>query len=105
MPSFRSYTYGIIFLLTLITGRHYNVITFLRDHYNTDHVKCYRKLDNESKRLQKTELDLLFLRKCKVYNVMPKFLRFKLYKKSLNSSVFYKEWQVKLLDLEIAEKD
>ena len=104
MPSFRSFTYGIIFLLTLITGRHYNVIAFLRDHYNPDHVKCYRQLENESKRLQKTELDLLFLRKCKVYNVMPKFLRFKLYKKSLNSSGFYKEWQAKLLDLEIAEK-
>ena len=104
MPSFRSYAYGIIFLLALIAGRHYNIIAYLRDRYDTNHVKYYRKVEDKSKQLQKTELDLLFLKKCKIYNVIPKFLRFKLYKKSLNSSVFYKEWQVKLLDLEITEK-
>ena len=37
----------------------------------------------------------------KTYNVIPKFLRFKLYKRSLRSASFYRSWQAKLLNYEI----
>ena len=36
---------------------------------------------------------------------MPKFLRFKLHRKALYSSQFYKSWMIKLLDKEIREKE
>jgi len=49
----------------------------------------------------KTTLDLDFLNKCKTYNIIPKFLRFKLYKQCLRSSHFYKSTQIKLLNYEI----
>ena len=55
-------------------------------------------------KLRKCELDLEFLIKCKTYNVFPKFLRFKLYKRSLTSSSFYKSRQTKLLSYEINSK-
>jgi len=42
--------------------------------------------------------------KCKTYGVLPKFLRFKLYKRSLQNTNFYKSWQNKLLNKEISFK-
>ena len=40
-----------------------------------------------------------------MYDTIPKFLRFKLYRKSLHNSVLYRKWQGKLLDLEIRTKE
>lgn len=56
------------------------------------------------KKKEKCDLDLDFLLTCKAYAIFPKFLRFKLYKKTLHSSKFYKSWQNKLLDEEIQFK-
>ena len=59
-----------------------------------------KKLFNKKKHV-KACLDVEFLIKCKTFNVIPKFLRFKLYKKSLRSASFYRSWQTKLLNYEI----
>ena len=56
------------------------------------------------KKLSKAELDLEFLKTCKTYDIYPKFLRFKLYKKSLHSSTTYKKFQSELLDNELRLK-
>ena len=37
------------------------------------------------------------LKLCKTYNVIPKFLRFKLHKRSLRSASFYRPWQLTCL--------
>ena len=42
--------------------------------------------------------------KCKIYNIFPKFLRFKLYKRCLQKTNFYKPWQAKLLICETNSK-
>ena len=81
-----------------------NFFNFLREQYDEQHVKIYRKLISDSKKLEKVKLDLDFLLKCKTYDVTPKFLRFKLYKKSLHAQQFYKSWLVKLLNFEISFK-
>ena len=55
-------------------------------------------------KLSKLEFDLHFLQKCKIYNIFPKFLRFKLHKRTLQTWNFYKSWQAKLLLYEIKIK-
>ena len=56
------------------------------------------------KKCKKCALDLEFLETCKAYEITPKFVRFKLHKKSLHSTDFYQSWQFKLLDCEISSK-
>ena len=51
--------------------------------------------------MEKCTLDLDFLIVCKAYNIFPKFLKFKLYKRCLHRKKFYKDWQSKLLNNEI----
>ena len=46
----------------------------------------------------------MFLSKCKAYEVLPKFLYFKLYRKNLLNSKLYRKWQFKLLSVEIDAK-
>ena len=96
-------TLVLLFLLRLRFGINtiYDVIR--RNH---DHVvlrQFYRLLDTQKKYL-KCQLDIDFLIKCKTYNIFPKFLKFKLYKKCLQQSKFYKSWQMKLLNEEIKYK-
>ena len=45
-----------------------------------------------------------FLIRCKTYDVVPRFMRFKLYRKCLHNSEFYKECLSKLMKREIAFK-
>ena len=73
----------------------------IRSRYGDNGVQLYRAFEKSSRSLEKNKLDLDFLTKCKVYNIFPKFLRFKLYKRSLQTSKFYKAWQSKLLVHEI----
>ena len=54
--------------------------------------------------MEKTNLEIQFLTKCKTYDILPRFLRFKLYRKSLHSNEFHKSWQIKILDHEFFEK-
>ena len=81
-----------------------NFIQHLKSCYGTEGVKLYRKLEECEKKKIKTDLDIKFLETCKCQNIIPKFLRFKLHKKSLHNSRFYNGWQHKLLIREIQEK-
>ena len=76
----------------------------LKTKYEQDVYKCFCEYEKASQKLLKVTLDLEFLKKCKVFGVFPKFLRFKLYKRSLQNSYFYKTWQNKLLVKEIQDK-
>ena len=72
------------------------IIPHLSNKYGKDGY--YRKLLDANRKLEKSKLDLEFPVKCNTYNTMPKFLRFKLYRKSLHDTSLYKSWQHKLLD-------
>ena len=95
----------LTFIATLFRQTNPNIIRFLQDQYENLDLTLYRRLETASKKLAKNKLDLLFLRRCKTYDIIPKFLRFKLHRKSLCASKFYKSWQIKLLDLEISDKN
>ena len=92
------------FIFKLLKSKNFNLPAYLQEYYGNDSAKSYYSIISDSKKLEKSKLDLDFLLKCKTYDVIPKFLRFKLYKKSLHSSQFYKSWQIKLLTFEISSK-
>ena len=104
MKSFKSLVFVLIFILNLLKTRSTNFIEHVRNCYGGDGIRLYRKLCDASRKVTKTKLDIEFLQKCKIYNICPKFLKFKLYKKSLNSAAFYKAWQFKLLINELKSK-
>ena len=95
---------ALLFLIRLWCLSHNNVLEYLRNKHGLNSYISYRKWANCTKKLTKAELDLNFLQKCKIYQVTPKFLRFKLHRKSLKSANFYKKWQDKLLTYEIKTK-
>ena len=90
-----------LLLLHLSKERLFDVIK--RDNGRCTLKSCLAYINNLKKE-EKCKLDIDFLVSCKTYEIFPKFLRFKLYKKSLHSSSFYKSWQNKLLDQEIQFK-
>ena len=79
-------------------------VNLIRERYGQDGIRLFHQIEDNRRKLEKLLLDRDFLIKCKIYNVFPKFLRFKLYKGSLENSKFYKSWQTKLLNNEINEK-
>ena len=81
-----------------------NVAEFIQSKYGAEVKQKYWKFQNSFKKLRKVELDIEYLQICKAQNIIPKFLRFKLYRKSLKSSSFYQAWQHKLLNHELNSK-
>ena len=74
-----------------------------RNHGSRCRKLVFRCIDLK-KKLAKCELDIDFLKTCKTYHIFPKFLRFKLYRKSLQTSEAYKKFQNDLLDNELSSK-
>ena len=101
---FDKYVFAIFFILKLCSGTNFSIINYIRRNYGEEESTLYRKFENSSRKLQKSQLDINFLLKCKIYNIFPKFLRFKLHRKSILSSDFYRSWQMKLLNNEIRFK-
>jgi len=97
-----------LFALSFIVNLRFEQLPDFKSHvsttYGEDGVRIFRNYFNTLKKLEKCKLDLQFLTKCKVYNVLPKFIRFKLYRRSLQTTKFYKSWQTKLLNTEIKFK-
>ena len=96
--------FSVIFAIKIWTASK-NPIDYLNKKYGPNLVQVVRKYKNTLLKSTKCELDRIFLENCKVNDVTPKFLRFKLYRKSLSSSSFYKSWQKKLLVYEIKSKE
>lgn len=94
-------TLNFILLLIPSKERLYDII--VRDHGRRRLKDVFNYISTEKKK-EKANLDLKFLLTCKTYNIFPKFLRFKLYKKSLHNRAFYRSWQNQLLDEEIKFK-
>ena len=94
----------LLFLLRIRFPRHEPISRTITRRYGPQALRTVRQLEKNSLKLEKNNCDLVFLKTCKAYNVMPKFLRFKLYNKRLHDSQLYKSWQCKLLNLEINSK-
>ena len=104
MTKFKVVVLAVCFLLRLLKLQPNFILDYVKSRYGLDGVRKFRSCENSSRKLEKSKLDAEFLVKCKVYNITPKFLRFKLYRKCLHSSNFYKSWQSKLLSYELSSK-
>ena len=104
VKSFKVVSLTILFVVSLLKSSVPDITKYLQSHYGYPGLKVYRKFLNECRKLEKRKLDLLFLINSKTYDIIPKFLRFKVYRKSLHAQQFYMSWRIKLLDLEISDK-
>ena len=94
----------ILFLLRLRFPANQPLSSTILRRYGHPVLLVFRKCEKLCIRVNKLKCDLEFLEICKAYEAIPRFLRFKLYKKNLYDSKLYKSWQFKLLDLEIKNK-
>ena len=78
-----------------------NVIGYIRRKYDASVLYNYRRLESSTRRLRKAQLDYDFLLYCKMGNIIPNFVKFKLYRSSLYNTDFYKDATMSLLELEI----
>ena len=98
---FVSVCLSVLFIIKLWSGSNQNLDEYVLKKYGGEKLKYVRKLIQLEKRLAKVHLDLDFLLKCNAFNIIPKFLRFKLHRKALQSASFYRKWQNELLITEI----
>ena len=94
---------ALSFILKLVRVPN-NFSNFIISRYGEPAFKLFRKFETTNLKLTKSQQDVKYLTNCKAHSVIPKFLRFKLYRKSLQSSNFYSSWQNKLLINEIRFK-
>ena len=91
----------VLFLLRVRLRGFNSFHSLIRGRYGGDLLTTCRSLEKITKRLRKAELDLDFLLYCRLNQVIPNFVKFKLYKSSLYNTPFYDEATKKLLDMEI----
>ena len=97
--------FSILFILNLRRSRCPNLPVYLRNKYGQATLRTYRHLETALKRSQKAQLDLDFLLYCRLNNITPNFVKFKVYRASLYHSEFYHEATRQLLDIEIKSKE
>src|SRR5215469_13111940 len=95
----------LLFIYKLKFHKPINFYNYIRSKYGQDGIKNIRTKEKLTKKLKKIELDIDFLNKCKAYNVIPKFIKFKLYTNRLYHSKIYKGFLFKLLNDEILFKN
>jgi hypothetical protein len=78
---------------------------YIRRKYDASVLTSHRQLESKIRKWKKAELDLNFLLTCKLNNVTPHFLKFKIYKRSLYNSDFYHDAVLSLLNHEISCKE
>ena len=96
---------AILFLLKLKLCSTTNIATYIRRKYSDESLRVYRRLQSTFTRQRKAELDLDFLQYCKMNDMTPNFVKFKLYRKDLYSSEFYRSSTFQLLEIEIKSKE
>ena len=95
----------LLFLLHVRLARCHNFPEYLWVRYGNQTLPSYRGLGTSLKKQRKAELDSEFLLYCQINNVIPNFIKFKLYRESLHHSVLYKDTTAKLLEMEILYKE
>lgn len=94
----------ILFILKLKLTRSENTFSYIRRQYDGSTLRLYRRLESSKKKWKKAQMDHDFLLYCKMSNIVPNFIKFKLYRSSLYHSDFYKSATLSLLDIEIKHK-
>ena len=97
-------TIVLSFILKIRFPQTKSIANIIRHRYDEQTLHKLRQYEKHSKRLIKNRADQRFLHACKAYDVVPKFLRFKLYKDNLYPTDLYRNYQRTLLDNEITDK-
>ena len=98
------YLFATLFLLYLRLARRETIGDYLRRKYDVATLQSFRRLESASRKLKKAQLDEDFLLYCSLNNIVPNFVKFKLYRASLYDSDFYTAACRSLLDLEMKHK-
>ena len=98
-------TYVLLFILKLRFPRNVPFTTTFINRYGTTVLSLYRKFEKFDFKVRKTQLDIQFLQKCKAHGITPKFLNFKVYNVRIKKTLTYKQFQFKLLNFELNEKN
>ena len=91
----------VAFLIKLRFPNGKPLSSIILQRYGRDTLTCYRTIEKTSEQMIKALHHIKFLNTCKLYDLTPKFLRFKLYNQNLHSSDHYRTYQRILLDKEI----
>ena len=96
---------AILFILKCKFSRNYNLGDYIRRKYDGSTLQNYRRLESSTRKWKKAQLDYEFLLYCRMCNIVPNFIKFKLYRSSLYNSEFYRSSTESLLNLEIDFKN
>ena len=98
------YTLVSIFLSRIRFPRGRSIHSVILSRYGRETLNILRQAETTQRRYAKSLLDCEFLQRCLMYDITPKFVRFKLYRRRLLNQEFYKEWQRTLLEKELEYK-
>ena len=80
-------TLAVIFMIKILASSQiYRLPKFFSSHYGSLPKKQLRKLEELQKKEVRHNLAIWFLEKCSLYNLQPKFPKFRLYKPNLTNS-------------------
>jgi hypothetical protein len=94
----------LLFILRLRFPKNKPITNTIYNKYGAPTVQLFWKNENILRKHDKLKCDLQFLDSCFHYQVTPKFLRMKLYKRAIENSSLCKSWQRKLLNNELQHK-
>ena len=97
-------TLVILFLLRIRFSREKSIGSIVFDRYGVEAHRKFRLVEKLTRKLHKCENDINFLDTCNAYDVIPKFLRIKLYRRDLEHSASHRDYQKQLLEEEIRYK-
>ena len=102
-----SISLALIFMLKMFSSRIFSLPKFLASHFRKGTLQRLRKLKQVQRKVIKHRASLKFLKACVVYNLTPKFIRFKLYRPDLQFAKRVGKFRKQLLvkELECKEKN
>ena len=77
----------------------------IQERYGRPLLTLFRRCELFDLKIRKTECDIEFLKVCQENNLTPKFVNFKLYKKNIRSTCHFRQFQNKLINNELSEKE
>ena len=93
-----------IFIIRLRFPSKVSIATILKRRYGNLVLSTFRDVEKLDFKLKKTKCDINFLQNCIDNNLTPAFVRFRLYDHGLQSSRMYRNFQKKLLENELKQK-
>src|SRR5215469_11665770 len=96
--------FSIIFIFKCIISKRKSIHHHIRSKYNLNVLTKVRLWEKSRRRMIKSELDTAFLNTCLLYDYVPQFMQFKLHKKSLYNSSWYRKTIKQILYMEIKSR-